>query len=161
MRTGCEHCCETYDEDNLNECARCGDETCWRCAIHAELPQLASGTWWCDRCLKKIGHAQLLKGQRSKARRHFSFRERFLALESLKQAVALSEPGELPWPASDAERNTLTSWLAAAELDVDEDSPDFVVPPVVLCFDAEALQFTIPGYMKLSRELTDKPLWLR
>jgi hypothetical protein len=32
---------DVLHEDNLNECAGCGAETCWQSAIHAELPKLA------------------------------------------------------------------------------------------------------------------------
>ncbi len=63
-RYGCDHCNDTYDEDNLEECARCGADTCWKCAIVAELPEITEGNWWCDRCLKDVGRTDLLKGKR-------------------------------------------------------------------------------------------------
>jgi hypothetical protein len=116
---------------------------------------------WCDRCLKDVGHTDLLKGLRPKARRRYNIRERFLAAEGLKELVMRSEPGTLPWPATFEERKTLTFWLEAIELDVDEDSGDFVVPPAKLPMDADKLVFTLGGYFKLATELTVKPIWLR
>jgi hypothetical protein len=161
MRLHCEHCAETYDEDNLNECARCDANTCWKCAIHAELPKRAAGTWWCDRCLNEVGRTDLLKGMRPKPRRVFGIRERFLAAEGLKEMVMKSEPGMLAWPDSDDGRKALTSWLAAVDLDVDEGSPHFDVPPTQLSSDADRLVFTEYGYMRLAIVLTAKPIWLR
>jgi hypothetical protein len=70
MRLPCDRCYESYDEDNLNECARCKADTCWKCAIHAELPELAHGTWWCDRCLKEVGREDLLIGKRLPEKRY-------------------------------------------------------------------------------------------
>ena len=159
-RYGCDRCGETYDEDNLYECARCKRDVCWECGILAEIPEIAEGCAWCDPCIKDVGRAHLLKGKRSKTRR-YNIREKFLAAEGLKELVMKSEPGMLPWPASYWERQTLTSWLEAVEFDVDEDGPHFVVPPAKLAKDADSLVFTVSGYFKLTKELTDKPIWLR
>jgi hypothetical protein len=160
-RYGCDRCGESYDEDNLYECARCKRDVCWKCGVLAEIPEIAAGYAWCDPCLNEVGRADLLKGKRSKERCTYGIREKFLAIESLREAIMKSEPGMLPWPRTDAERKLLTSWLEAVELDVDEDSCHFVVPPSKMAADADELIFTEFGYMKLAIELTDKPLWLR
>lgn len=160
-RYGCDRCGETYDEDNLYECARCKRDVCWKCGILAELPEIAPGYAWCDPCLKEVGRTDLLKGKRPKPRNTYGIREKFLAAEGLKEAVMKSEPGMLPWPATVEERRILTSWLEAIELDVYEDSYHFVVPPTQLGADADALVFTEYGYFKLAREIRGKPIWLR
>jgi hypothetical protein len=159
-RHNCYRCGESYDEDNLYECARCLDDVCWNCGILAKLPKLAKGNAWCDRCLKAVGRTDLLKGLRPKPRRYYGIRERFLASEGLKEIVTKGKPGILHWPETDEEREILTAWLEAIELDVDEDSPDFIVPPAMLGPKAHTLKFTLSGYFKLAIELTDKPIWL-
>jgi hypothetical protein len=160
-RYNCDRCGDCYDEDNLNERARCGDDICWKCAVHAELPELAAGTWWCDRCLKELGREDLLKGLRPKPRRNYGIRGRFLAAEGLKEAVMKSRPGTLPWPAADEGIRMLTSWLEAIEQDVDEDSPHFVVPPAKLAANAGTLVFTCSGYVEPALVILDKPMWPR
>jgi len=160
-RYDCNRCREIYDEDNLYQCARCTREVCWKCGILTEIPDIAPGYAWCDPCLTEVGRGDLLKGKRPKSRRTYGIHERFLAAEGLRQAVMKSEPGMLPWPATDEEKMRITSWLEAIELDVDKDSCHFIVPPTQMGTDADALVFTECGYFKLAIELTDKPLWLR
>jgi hypothetical protein len=155
-RYNCDRCGDSYEEDNLNECPRCGDDTCWKCAVHAELPELAAGTSWCDRCLKEVGREDLLQGLRT-----YGIRGRFLAAEGLKETVMKSKPGTLPWPATDEERRISTSWHEPIELDADEDSPHFVVPRTKLAANAGTLEFTYSGYVERALEILDKPICLR
>jgi hypothetical protein len=50
-RMTCEHCGETYHEDNMDYCVNCGANTCPRCAQVASLPRRKPREWWCDHCL--------------------------------------------------------------------------------------------------------------
>ena len=56
------HCNVSYDDDNLDECARWLDDVYWKCGIFTELPELAPGYCSCDLCLRDVGREDLLKG---------------------------------------------------------------------------------------------------
>src|ERR1700731_4535426 len=99
-RYGCDHCGDTYDEDNLEECAMCEANTCWKCAIVAELPELASGRWWCDWCLKEVNRTDLLKGKRYLEPTQS---EREIAVARILTAGGYALAAELVWKASESE----------------------------------------------------------
>jgi hypothetical protein len=127
-RYGCDHCCDTYDEDNLIECARCGADTCWRCAIHAELPGLAEGTWWCHRCLKKVGREDLLKGN-GPQKVNASEETPRVSVGNLWWAIAVSQEGTLKWPAEGYNRQEMVKSLLACGMDLNDNGKDFVGCP--------------------------------
>lgn len=158
-RFNCERCGDTYDEDNLIECARCRDDTCWKCAIHAELPELAEGSWWCDRCLKAVGQAHLLKGQRyDPNKKNYGDLEKSRAVEALRGAVQKSNAGSLPWPEDVEERKKLTNALEVLGLDVGNDSEDFITPPGLMPPGVGELVFEGGAYWGFGLEfLKDRP----
>jgi hypothetical protein len=160
MRLPCDHCYDSYNEDNLNECARCKADTCWKCAIHAELPDLARGTWWCDRCLKEVGRENLLVGKRHAERRHrrsYSPSERLRATEAVKEAVAKSNPGSIAWPADEAAREALLTSLEVIGVDVGDDSGCFITPPGRMPAGEAELVFTELAYVGLALLLLAPP----
>jgi hypothetical protein len=159
-RYGCERCGDSYDEDNLIECAKCGDDTCSKCAIHAELPKLAAGTWWCDRCLKQVGQAHLLKGKRhDPSKRQYSSFEKWRAAEELKDSVLKSNPGSIPWPEDIEERKKLTNALEILGLDVGDDSDDFPTPPGLMPPGEGELVFDEGAYCRFGLKILEPPPW--
>jgi hypothetical protein len=162
MRSNCERCGESYDEENLNECARCRTETCWKCAIHAELPELAKGTWWCDRCLKEVGKEELLKGKRivsEIAPARYSHGEQVLAIGMLKKFYAdLSSGRKMPRPADLDERAKLLHALEVLGLDTGVGTDNFEISPTEMPAGPGVLKLSARANYYLTWNLM-RPVW--
>jgi NAD-dependent SIR2 family protein deacetylase len=52
-RMNCDHCGETFHEDNMNECVNCRADVCPYCGQIASLPDRQPREFWCDICLEK------------------------------------------------------------------------------------------------------------
>jgi hypothetical protein len=162
MRLLCDRCGDSYDEDNLVECARCRDDVCWKCGIVANLPELAPGGWWCDRCLKAVGREDKLEGKRpskeTKTERRFSLAEKRLAREELKVLARNSKPGCISWPADEEGRKQITDWLEALGFSADS-TYCFEVPPRKMPPGPGELAFSLHAYWILAERLVGPPLW--
>lgn len=130
---------------------------CYRCTVHAELPEHAEGIAWCKSCLRAIGRADLVPRERPKHRC-----SAYQAAEGLIIAVLTSGRNGLRWPDSKEERDKLTMWLEVAEFDAHIDGMFFVVAPRNLPDDAKTLELTGWGNMKLTRYVVwvSPPKWL-
>jgi len=145
-RYGCDGCGESYDEDNLYECARCNRDVCWKCGILAEIPELAPGYAWCDRCLKDVGRTDLLKGKRYLPPTQ---EEKEIAVARILTAGGYTLAAELAWKADEDDNRRLSEALKIMGLNVDNDCSDFETAPWRMPAKSGSLVLTERGYDKL------------
>jgi len=145
-RYGCDRCGETYDEDNLYECARCKRDVCWKCGILAEIPEIAQGNAWCDWCLKEVGRTDLLKGKRYEEPTKEDMQNAALRILT---AAGYTLGTEIAWKSNEEDNERLTEALKIMGLNVDNDCFDFETAPWNLPAEPGSLILTERGYDRL------------
>jgi len=146
MRLHCDRCGETYDEDNLYECARCKRDVCWKCGILAEIPEIAPGNAWCDWCLGEVGRTDLLKGKRHEEP---TKEDKQNAALRILTAAGYTLGTEIAWKSDEGDNERLTEALKTMGLNVDNDCSDFETAPWNLPAESGSLILTERGYDRL------------
>jgi len=146
VKLGCDHCKESYHEDNIDECVNCKVDTCPRCACIVRLPGRKPREWWCHRCLKEIGRADLTRGGSAKEdEMHYQ-----LAVADVKGSIINGmSPLRLDWNSNEDHREMLTMSLRVLGFDVAAGSPDFKVSPQEMPPESGVLILTGVGKQKL------------
>jgi len=155
VRYGCDHCGETWDEDNLDLCVVCQADTCPRCATIVSIVGREPEEWWCNRCLEAIGRLDLTKWQGPPEERgkHIiqNASSKAIGAANLKMSMRWDDgTTTLDWDSNVHHREIMASSLKITGFDISEGSSHFKVPPALMPPESGFLVFTKSGRKRLN-----------